>query len=48
MLLEGDVGTASSEVAGLFEGVGELEDAEILLVAAHDLEPDREAFGREA
>jgi len=37
MLLEGDVGTASSEVAGLFEGVGELEDFKVCAVFADDL-----------
>jgi hypothetical protein len=35
--LKGDTGTTFSEVGGLFEGVGELEDAEVLLVAAYDL-----------
>jgi len=32
----------------MFEGVGELEDAEVLLVAADDLEADGQAVGREA
>ena len=46
--LKGDTGTPSAEVGGLFEGVGELEDAEVLLVAADDLQADGQAFGREA
>ena len=39
---------ASAGVIGLLEGVAELEDAEVLLVAADDLETDRKAFRCEA
>jgi len=46
--LQGDIGTASAEVVGLFEGVSKLEDAKVLLIAAYDLEADGEAFGRKA
>ncbi len=37
-----------AESGGLLEGVGELEDGEILLVAADDLNADGESFGSEA
>jgi hypothetical protein len=43
--LKGDTGPTFSEVGGLFEGVGELQDAEVLLVAAYDLQSDGQAFG---
>src|SRR5580692_3402885 len=37
-----------AEAGGLFEGVGHLQDAEVLLVAADDLDADGEAFRGEA
>ena len=44
-----DASKAAFAKAGcLFEGVGELENAEVLAVAADDLEADGEAFGGEA
>ena len=43
--LKGDTGPTFSEVGGLFEGVGELQDAEVLLVAAYDLQSDGQALG---
>src|SRR5665213_2192224 len=46
--LKGDAGTTFSEVGGLFKGVGELEGAEVLLVAAYYLQSDGQAFGGEA
>jgi hypothetical protein len=46
--LQDDIGTASAEVSGLFKGVRELEDAEVLLVAAYNLEADGQAFRRES
>lgn len=45
--LLGNIKTASTEVAVLFEGTGELEDARVLIVAARDLKADWEAFGRD-
>jgi hypothetical protein len=38
---------ASAEAGGLFEGVSELKDIEVLLVTADDLKSDGEAFGSE-
>ena len=46
--LQRNIGPPSTEAAGFFEGMSELEDAKVLLVAAHDLEADGQAFGREA
>src|SRR5579864_3589274 len=37
-----------AKAGGLFEGVGQLQDTEIRLVAADDLDADGEAFRREA
>ncbi len=45
--LKGDTGTAFAEVVGLFVGVGKLEDSKVLLIAADNLEANRETFGRE-
>ena len=36
------------EAGGLLECVGQLEHPEIVLVAAHDLNADGQAFGRKA
>ncbi len=36
----------SPRVCGLFEGMRELENAEVLPIPAHDLEADEEAFSR--
>src|SRR5436190_18539451 len=33
---------------GLLEGVRELQHAEVVAVASHDLQPDRQSLGREA
>src|SRR5438876_6962800 len=41
-------GAAFPELGGLLEGVGELQDAEVVAVAADDLDADREPVGREA
>src|SRR6267378_4360197 len=39
---------AFPELGGLLEGVGELQDAEVVAVAADDLQADRKPFGCEA
>src|SRR5207247_7324737 len=39
---------AFPELGGLLEGVGELQDAEVVAVAADDLDADRKPFGGEA
>src|SRR5439155_14389336 len=41
-------GAAFPELGGLLEGVGELQDAEVVAVAADDLDADRKPFGGEA
>src|SRR5216117_229840 len=43
-----DCWSPASIARGLFEGVGDLEDAELITVATHDLNPDRQSLGREA
>src|ERR1700704_1996485 len=40
--------TARANPAGLLEGVRDLEEAPVVLVTPHDLEPDRQPFRREA
>src|SRR2546426_4312100 len=39
---------AFPELGGLLEGVGELQDAEVVAVAADDLQADRKPVGRES
>src|SRR5437667_6086173 len=41
-------GAAFPELGGLLEGVGELQDAEVVAEAADDLQADRKIVGREA
>lgn len=43
-----DQRAALGEICGLLEGVGELQDGEIGVVAADDLQAHGQAFGREA